>query len=98
MNMNMNMQMHTNSGMTLMVIATSLCNKYDEWKNNEKLMNLVDINTNSICMGLKDMYPEIDNKVIQSIGLAFSIYIYLLVTAGVAEGLHIKHRELLDVS
>ncbi len=63
-----------NSGMMLMIIATSLCNKYDEWKNDINIMSIVDLNSNSICVGLKKIYPTIEDKITQSIALAFTMY------------------------
>ncbi len=68
-----------NTGMTFMVIATSLCSKYDEWKNDANIMTIVDLNTNSICIGLKEMYPSIDTKVVQSIALAFTMYFVITI-------------------
>lgn len=67
-----------NSGMTLMIIATSLCNKYEEWKNDSNIMKIVDVNKNSICVGLKNVYPTMDMKVMQSIALAFTMYFVIL--------------------
>lgn len=69
---------NNNNTMTFMVIVTSLCNKYDEWKNDSNIMSIVDLNTNSICIGLKQMYPSIDDKVVQSIALAFTTYFVIL--------------------
>ncbi len=68
-----------NSGMMLIVIATNLCNRYDEWKNDTNIMNIVNLDTNSICIGLKKIYPFIDTKVVQSIALAFTMYFVILI-------------------
>ena len=68
-----------NSGVAMMVIATSLCNKYDEWSTNLNIMNSVDIKTNTICIGLKELYPTIDDKVVQSIALAYTMYFVILI-------------------
>lgn len=77
--------MNENYGMTLMFIAANLCDKYDEWKNDSNLMNIVDLNTNSICIGLKQMYPSISDKIRQCMALAFSMYFFLLISEGFAQ-------------
>lgn len=74
-----------NSGMTIMYLATSLCEKYDDWKNDENFATVADLNTNSICLGLKNMYPKISDRVRQSMALAFSLYFYLLIHNGLIE-------------
>lgn len=66
-----------NSFVAMIVIATSLTNRYDEWSSDDNIMGIVDINKNSICVGLKEMYPELDNKIVQSIALAFTIYMMM---------------------
>ena len=73
----------TTYGMSILVIATTLCNNYDKWKNNNKLINIVDIDTNSICIELKRLYPGIENKVTQCIALSFPLYFYLLFTQAI---------------
>lgn len=70
-----------NCGMTIMYLATSLCEKYDEWKTDENFIKVADANTNKICLGLKELYPHITNRVMQSIALAYSLYFYLLVNS-----------------
>lgn len=72
----------TNSGMAIMFLATSLCERYDEWKDDLNMTTVADLNTNSICLGLKEMYPMITDRVRQSMALAFSMYFYLLVSGG----------------
>jgi hypothetical protein len=72
--------MNENYGMTLMFIAANLCDKYDEWKNDSNLMNIVDLNTNTICIGLKQMYPLISDKIRQCMALAFSMYFFILIS------------------
>ena len=67
-----------NTGMTMMIIATSLCAKYDEWKNDTNIMKIVDVNKNSICIGLKNIYPTMETKVMQSIALSFTMYFIIL--------------------
>lgn len=67
------------SGMALMVIATSLCDKYDEWITDPNILNVVDLQKNSICVGLKQLYPTINDKITQSIALAFTMYFVLAV-------------------
>lgn len=69
----------SNSGMTLMVIATSLCNRYNEWCTDSKIMDVVNVQTNTICIGLKQMYPLIEDKVAQSIALAFTMYFVITI-------------------
>lgn len=68
-----------NCGMTIMYLATSLCEKYDEWKTDENFIKVADTNTNKICLGLKELYPHITDRVMQSITLAYSLYFYLLI-------------------
>lgn len=82
----------TNNGMMLMVIATSLCNRYDEWKTDANIMNIVDLDNNSICVGLKTIYPSIETKVIQSIALAFTMYFVILIQ----DNLQKTNNEIID--
>lgn len=75
----MNNLLNTQNGyLTLIVIATSLCDRYDEWKHNDEILKIVNLNDNVICNGLKQLYPSMDNKTVQSIALAFSIYFLFL--------------------
>lgn len=68
-----------NCGMTIMYLSTSLCEKYDDWKNDENFTNVANLETNSICIKLKKLYPMMTDRVCQSIALAYSLYFYLLV-------------------
>lgn len=79
-------------GLTVMVIATTLCNKYDEWKNDENYMKIVDLNKNSICVGLKKLYPMIEDKVTQSIALAFSFHFYFTLSSAYNEDINRKMK------
>lgn len=63
-----------------MIIATNLCSKYDKWKNDLNVINIVNMETNSICIELKKIYGNLEDKTIQSIALAFSMYFCLLLT------------------
>ena len=61
------------------VLSTTLCGKYDEWKTNQKVMDVLNMNTNSLCIYIKIEYPKTEDKVIQSMALSFLINLYLLV-------------------
>jgi hypothetical protein len=70
----------SNYGMTIMFLATTLCEKYEEWKDDSNLNKIIKLDENSICIELKKMYPMISDKVRKSMSLAFSLYIYLLLS------------------
>jgi len=70
--------------MNFTVIATSVRNNYDEWCNNSDIMNVLDVEKNTICKGLLKSYPDINIKVVQSIALAFTIFFYLFIENYVA--------------
>lgn len=63
-----------NNVITFIIIATSLCNRYEEWKLDKNIMDIVDVNNNTICKGLIKLYPNIEHKILQSIALAFTMY------------------------
>jgi len=69
-----------NDQLTLMIMATTLSKKYDEWSQNSDVMDVLNVNTNNICIYLKDKYPYIEDSIAQSVSLAFLLYLYLLVT------------------
>lgn len=56
--------------MDIMIMACTFCDKYDEWKNDENIMKILNTETNSFCKSLKYNYQLTDNKIIQSITLA----------------------------
>ena len=69
-----------NDSMLLTIIATTLSRKYDVWSKDDNVMNVLDTNTNSICIYLKNTYPYIEDSTAQSISFAFLVYLYMLVS------------------
>ena len=57
--------------MNFMIFSTTLCGNYENWKNNPNISEIIKIDTNPMCVNLKNDYPEIEDKVIQSITLGF---------------------------
>lgn len=68
-----------NDRLTIVVMATTLQSKYDEWSKDEKIMDVLDVEKNSLCIQLKNLYPHSEKNVIQSIALSFFLYLYTLV-------------------
>jgi len=62
----------------ILIMATTFCNNYDEWKNYDNIMNVLDMNTNSFCKKLKLQYPLSEDKIIQSISLAYSMALLMI--------------------
>lgn len=63
----------------LMIIAATLSKKYDEWSKYPNTLDVLNVNTNEICICLKEKYPEIEDSVAQSISLAYILYLYTLI-------------------
>ena len=63
----------------LMIIATTLSKKYDEWSKYPNTLDVLNVNTNAICICLKEKYPSIEDSVAQSISLAYILYLYALI-------------------
>ncbi len=68
----------------ILIMATTFCSKYDEWKDNLDIMNVLNMNTNSFCKTLKSKYPLVEDKVIQSISLAYSMTLFMICNNSVA--------------
>jgi|688.fasta_scaffold187793_2 hypothetical protein len=64
-NMNMNMQNN------ILTCQKVLFKEYDNWSRNDEIMNILNDPTNTLIMRLKVLYPEYNDKYIQSIALAF---------------------------
>ena len=62
----------------ILIMATTFCSKYDEWKDNLDIMNVFNINTNSFYNALKLSYPSAEDKVIQSISLAYLMTLFII--------------------
>lgn len=57
--------------MNFIVFSTTLCGNYENWKDNSNISEIININTNPMCANLKKNYPDVEDKVIQSIVLGF---------------------------
>lgn len=57
--------------MNFTVFSTSLCGCYDSWKNDQSISEIINVDTNPMCINLKKMYPGVEDKVVQSIVLGF---------------------------
>jgi hypothetical protein len=62
----------------ILIMATSFCGKYDEWKDNPDIINVLNMNSNSFCKTLKIKYPDAEDKVIQSISLAYLMTLFMI--------------------
>lgn len=82
-------QENNDSQISMLVTATTLCSKYDDWSINEKIMNVLNVNTNNLCIELKQKYPNADDKVVQSIVLALLLHFYMF-WSGVSTDLNIN--------
>jgi hypothetical protein len=69
---------YNNDCISLMLVATSLCSRYDEWTQN--MLDILDMNTNETCKKMKQQYPEATDKVIQSVVFSILLYIYKTIT------------------
>jgi hypothetical protein len=47
---------YNNDCISLMLVATSLCSRYDEWTQN--MLDILDMNTNETCKKMRQQYPE----------------------------------------
>lgn len=57
--------------MNFLIFSTTLSGNYDNWKNNSNISEIINVKTNPMCVNIKNNYPDIENKVIQSIVLGF---------------------------
>lgn len=57
--------------MNFIIFSTTLCGNYENWKNNPNISEIINISKNPMCVNLKNNYPDVENKVIQSITLGF---------------------------
>lgn len=64
--------------MDIMMTACALCLRYDEWSNDESILPIINMETNSFCKSLKFNYSEMEDKIIQSISLAYSLSLYTI--------------------
>ena len=60
----------------VMIISNTLMSRYDEWKDNVEIISAIN-SDNIIRNKITEMYPHVDEKVIQSITLAFLMYLYM---------------------
>jgi len=63
----------------MMVISNTLMNKYEEWSCNEQIMSTLNSEQNTVKSRLKEMYYDIDEKVLNTISLSYIIYLYVSV-------------------
>jgi len=62
----------------ILIMATTFCSNYEEWKNHDDIMNVLDMDTNSFCKKLKLQYPLSEDKIIQSISLAYYMALLMI--------------------
>ena len=60
----------------VMIISNTLMSRYDEWKDNVEIISAIN-SDNIIRNKIIEMYHDTDEKVIQSITLAFLLYVYM---------------------
>ena len=60
----------------VMIISNTLMSRYDEWKDNVEIISAIN-SDNIIRNKITEMCHDIDEKVIQSITLAFLMYLYM---------------------
>lgn len=65
---------NNNSTFDMVVISTSLYQNYDKWIDVENIKNILNTNTNSLCLRIKSAYPDLPEKNIQTIALSYLIY------------------------
>lgn len=66
--------------MNFMVFSTTLCGNYDQWKDNPNISEIINVNTNPMCVNLKNSFPDAEDKVIQSITLGFLYNVYYTIS------------------
>lgn len=66
--------------MNFMIFSTTLSGNYDGWKNNPNVSEIINVKTNPMCVNLKNDYPDIEDKVIQSITLGFLCNMYYTIS------------------
>jgi hypothetical protein len=69
---------NNNDCLSLMMVATNLCLRYDEW--TPSMIDVLDINKNETCKKIKEMYPEANDRSVQSVVFSILLYIYNLAT------------------
>jgi hypothetical protein len=69
-----------NNFFDLLVISNTLMSKYDEWRDNVDIISALNSDTNIFGFKLKEFYNNVDDKVVNSINLAFLIYLYINIT------------------
>ena len=67
-----------NDCISLMIVATSLCSRYNEW--TPSMLDVLDMNKNETCKKIRQQYPDADDKAVQSVVFSILLYIYRLVT------------------
>jgi len=70
------MEKQVGDWMNFMIFSTTLCGNYDRWVNNPYISEIINVNTNPMCINLKQSYPDVEDKVIQSMTLGFLYNVY----------------------
>lgn len=65
------------SFLDVLVLTATLRGKYDEWIKLPNMEEILNTDTNIICINLKKNYPQLDEQTMQSIALAFTTYFYI---------------------
>ena len=60
---------------SVLILSGYLRAKYDEWNISPNINDALNVQTNSMCIYFKQFFPTADDKMIQSMGLAFLIYL-----------------------
>jgi len=83
--------------MNFMVFSASLCGNYENWKNNPNISEIINVKTNPMCVNLKNNYPNVDDKVIQSITLGFFFNMHHVLTHSKLENENDDIPSLIDL-
>jgi len=62
----------------ILMMATTFCGNYNEWNKYDDVMKVLNMETNSFCKSLKLKYPLSDDKIIQSISLAYHVALFMI--------------------
>lgn len=70
----------TRDWMNFMIFSTTLSGNHNDWKDNPNISEIINVKTNPMCINLKNDYPDVEDKVIQSITLGFLCNMYYTIS------------------
>ena len=76
-----------NDCISLMIVATSLCSRYNEW--TPSMLDVLDMDKNETCKKIRQQYPDADDKAVQSVVFSILLYIYKSITQ-----IHTNHTDM----